>query len=94
MSYRAMGDNISSSIWKHLSKFDSRVEDFFQKQFFPINCIPIGLEGNEIQMISYMYLKTLLLNHILTLQTWRPLSSLDLLKGPLKEDYLEYFNTV
>jgi len=50
MSYRAMGDNISSSIWKHVSKFGNAVEDFFKKQFFPINCIPIGLEGYKTQV--------------------------------------------
>ena len=49
LSYRALGDNISSSIWKQLPKFGTAVQDFFKKQFYPINCLAIGLEGYETQ---------------------------------------------
>ena len=44
-----MGDNIASSIQRDLPRFGNALKEFFQKQFYPINCISIGLEGYEIQ---------------------------------------------
>jgi hypothetical protein len=50
MSYRGLGDSIASSIWKQLDKFGSEVKKFFEDQFYPMNCIPIGLEGYTTQV--------------------------------------------
>jgi hypothetical protein len=50
MSFRGMGDSIASSIWKQLDKFGNEVKMFFQDQFYPMNCIPIGLDGYPTQV--------------------------------------------
>ena len=51
MGFRGIGDSIASSIWKQLvHKFGSEVKKFFEDQFYPMNCIPIGLEGYPTQV--------------------------------------------
>ena len=50
MSYRGLDDNIASSVWKQMDKFGSEVKFFFEDQFYPMNCIPIGLEGYTTQV--------------------------------------------
>jgi hypothetical protein len=50
MSSRDMGDSIASSIWQQLDKFGSEVKKLFKKQFYPINCISIDLDGYTTQV--------------------------------------------
>ena len=51
MGFKGIGDNIASSIWKQLvHKFGSKVKKFFEDLFYPMNCIPIGLEGYPTQV--------------------------------------------
>jgi hypothetical protein len=45
MSFRNMDDSIASLIWQQLDKSGSEVIKHFEDQFYPMNCIPIGLDG-------------------------------------------------
>jgi hypothetical protein len=50
MNFKSMSDSVAFSIWKQLNKFDSEVNYFFGDQFYPMNCIPIGLNGYITQV--------------------------------------------
>jgi hypothetical protein len=53
MSFRVMGDNIASSIWQQLDKFENEVKKLYpilENQFYPMNCMPIDLDGYTIQV--------------------------------------------
>jgi hypothetical protein len=45
-----MDDSIASSIWQQLDKFGSEVKKLFEDQFYPMNCIPTGLDGYTTQV--------------------------------------------
>jgi hypothetical protein len=49
MSFRGLGVSITSSIWQQLYKFGSDVKSMFEDQFYPMNCILVGLEGYATQ---------------------------------------------
>ena len=44
-SLKGLGDSIASSIWMQLDKFGSQVQQFFNDQVAPMDCISIGLDG-------------------------------------------------
>jgi hypothetical protein len=37
-------------IWQQLDKFGSEVKKLFEGRFYPMNCIPIGLDGYTTQV--------------------------------------------
>jgi hypothetical protein len=45
MSFRDMDDGIAFSIWQQVDKFGSNIKKIIEDQFYPMNCIPIGLDG-------------------------------------------------
>jgi hypothetical protein len=61
MNFRGLGDSIASksSIWQQLNEFGSEVKKLFEEQFYPMNCIPIGLNehmGIQHKFTKYIYI--------------------------------------
>jgi len=48
--FKGLGDSIVSSIWMQLDKFGSQVQQFFNDQFAPMDCVSIRLDGYSTQV--------------------------------------------